>query len=69
MLLLTKNTIKSIVHYDYSDNFYDRKGKKQQFFTGKIKSKIMFIKKIELLSCIEKIQLEVKCENKSKNFL
>jgi hypothetical protein len=29
----------------------------------------MFIKKIELLSCIEKIQLEVKCENKSKKNL
>lgn len=35
----------SIVHYDYSDNFCDKKGKKQQFFTGKIKSKITFIKK------------------------
>ena len=68
MLLLTKITIKSIVHYDYSDNFYDKKGNKQLFFIDKIKNNIMFIK-IELLSCIEKIQLEVKCENKSKNFL
>lgn len=45
--------------------FVIKKGRNSDFFTGKIKSKIMFIK-IELLSCIEKIQLEVKCENKSK---
>lgn len=48
--------------------FVIKKGRNSYYFTGKIKSKIMFIK-IELLSCIEKIQLEVKCENKSKKNL